>query len=144
MASEAEIAKLLEELLKAPPSEGFKSIDENTAGIRAILKYLSETDGAATAGRISESMGVSTARVAVLLKKMVDKGLIEKNSDPSDARVVVVRLSEHGAETALKIRSAIYAQIGQMIDTIGMERMMEFAAISQEIHEVIQTPEIDI
>lgn len=144
MATPEQIETLLKQLKKAPPSEQLQSIDKNTAGIRAILKYLSETDAKVTAGKISEHMGVSTARVTVLLKKMVAKGLIEKESDPSDARVVVVRLSEHGRQTAKAIRDNIHAQVGAMIDKVGMERMLEFAAISNEIHSALKASDIEL
>lgn len=144
MATQQQIEDLLAQLKKAPPSEQFKSIDKSEAGIRAMLKYLSSTDETVTAGMISEHMEVSTARVAVLLKKMVAKGLIEKENDPADARVVVVRLSEHGNAVARKVRESIYEQVGAMIDKVGMERMLEFADISNELHSVIKAPDIEL
>lgn len=144
MATKEQIKTLLEQLKKAPPSEHFQNIDRNVAGMRAILEYLSQTDEKVTAGKISEHMRVSTARVTVLLKKMVAKGLIEKENDPLDARVVVVKLSEQGKRAADKVREAILGQIGAMIDKVGIERMLEFAAISNEIHSVMKTTNIDI
>ncbi len=146
MATSEEIELLFEQLKKAPPSECFQNFDRNTAGIRAILKLLSEADSKVTAGKISECMQVSTARVAVLLKKMVAKGLIEKESDSADGRVVVVKLSEHGRQTAEKVKEDLYRHLGEMIDRVGMERMLEFAEISKEIHSVMKMshPEIDI
>lgn len=144
MASREEIEVLLEQLQKAPPSEPFRNIDQNTAGIRAILRYLSITNDTVTAGMISEHMAVSTARVAVLLKKMVAKGLIEKEPSPADARVVVVRLSEQGKQTAERIKNGIYAHIGAMIDKVGMDRMLEFAAISNEIRSLEKPTDVEL
>ena len=144
MATREQVEALLEQLEKAPPSEHFQHIDENTVGIRAILKYLSETDERVTAGKISEHIKVSTARVAVLLKKMAAKDLIEKEQDPADGRIVVVRLSEHGRQTAEMLRESLCKHIGEMIDRVGMDRMLEFAAISNEIHSVMKEPEIDV
>lgn len=132
------------QLKKAPPSEHFHNIDMSTTGIRAILKYMNGTDEKITAGKISEHMGVSSARVAVLLKKMVAKGLIEKENDPSDGRIVVVRLSEHGKQTADKMRDNIRLCIGLLIDEVGMEKMLEFAEISNEIHSVMKNSNIGI
>lgn len=143
MATQEQIEVLLKQLKKAPPSKPFKNIDKNTAGIRALLHYLNETDGTVTAGKISEHMDVSTARVAVLLKKMAARGLIEKSSDPEDARRVVVKLSEEGRRTAEKMKNSVYSQIGVMIDKVGMERMLEFVAISNEIHSLMVTADID-
>lgn len=138
MATNEQIESLLERLKKAPPSECFANFDMNTVGIRAILRLLNETDERVTAGRISECMKVSTARVAVLLKKMTVKGLIEKGSDSADGRVVVVRLTDHGKRTADIFRESLYGRIGEMIDRVGMEKMLEFAAISSEIQAVMK------
>ena len=144
MANAEQIETLLEQFKKAPPAECFQNVDMSSAGIRAILKILNETDRKVTAGTLSECMRVSTARVAVLLKKMVAKGLIEKEADADDGRVVVVRLSEYGRQTAEKFRKNLYDRIGEMIDRVGMEKMLEFAAISNEIHEVMKTSHPDI
>ena len=144
MASTEQIEILLEQLEKAPPSEHFRHIDRNAAGIHAILKYLSDSQEAVAAGKISEHMKVSTARVAVLLKNMEAKGLIEREKDPDDGRSVLVKLSEHGMQTAIAAREEMYRSIGEMIDKVGMERMLEFAAISNEIHSIMELSEFDV
>lgn len=134
MATAEQIENLLKQLKAAPPLDISQKFDMSTVGIRAILKILNESDGRITAGNISEKMNVSTARVAVLLKKMVAKGLIEKENDSEDGRVVVVKLSEYGKQTADKLKEDLYDLMGELIDGIGMEKMLEFAAISNEIH----------
>lgn len=144
MASEEQISILLEALKNAPPSQLFQSLDASTAGMRAILIYLGEEDATVTAGMVSEYMNVSTARVAVLLKKMEAKGLIEKERDPDDARKVMVRLSPSGRALAGRVHEQINAHVEAMIDRIGMERMLEFATISKEIHSMGEPPEIEI
>lgn len=144
MATDEQIELLLEKLKKAPPSEIFQNVDMSSAGIRAILKILNETDVQITAGKISEYMNVSTARVAVLLKKMVAKGLIEKQQDSSDKRIVVVKLSEHGKQVANMFKDSLYSRIGELIDKIGMDKMLEFAEISNEIHSVMTSSQPQI
>ena len=138
MASTEQIEALMEQLKKAPPAECFQKFDMSTAGIRAILKILNETDRKVTAGDLSEFMKVSTARIAVLLKKMEAKGLIEKEHDSADGRVVVVRLSKQGKVLADQFKTNLYAHIGEMIDKIGMDRMLEFAAVSNEIQALMK------
>ena len=138
MATAEQIEVLMEQLKKAPPAECFQNFDMSTAGIRAILKILNETDSRVTAGDLSEYMNVSTARIAALLKKMEAKGLIEKEHDLADGRVVVVNLSNQGKELADKFKANLYAHIGEMIDKIGMDRMLEFAAVSNEIKSLMK------
>ena len=113
-------------------------IDETQEGVGAVLCLLHESDETVTAGRVSEVLGVSTARVAVLLKKMAAKGLITKGHDPADARVTVVSLTEQGRESIREIEGELYRQTGLVIDRVGEERVLEFIAIAQEIQSALQ------
>lgn len=69
---------------------------------------------------------------------MVAKDLIVKEVDSKDARVTVVRLSEHGREAVATMRSEIHAQFSAVINKVGMERMMKFIAISREIQSAVK------
>lgn len=144
MATEEQVKRLMGELKQAPPSQLFQSIDASTAGMRAILLYLGDMDQVVTAGMVSDYMHVSTARVTVLLKKMEAKGLLEKERNPKDARKVMVRLSAQGQELAEQLHGCMNDRVAAMIDQIGMERMLEFAAIANEIHAIFPPVEIDI
>lgn len=143
MASQEEIQTLLEALKKASPAQMFQSIDAGAAGMRAILLCLADGQENVTASRISDYMKVSTARVTVLLQKMEARGLIEKERDPEDNRRVKVVLSARGRELAAQMQEQVNAHVKAMIDQIGMERMLEFAAILQEIHSCVQPAEND-
>lgn len=144
MASREQIQTLLEALKEASPSQMFQSIDAGAAGMRAILLYLADAQENVTASKISDYMKVSTARVTVLLQKMEVRGLIEKKRDPEDNRRIKVALSARGRELAAQMQKQVNAHVEAMIDQIGMERMLEFAAISQEIHSIFLPEEMDL
>lgn len=137
MATHEQIAMTLEALQATHPKELFHTMDLNQAGIGAVLRLVYESKETVTAGKIADFMGVSTARVAVLLKKMAAQGLIIKESDAKDGRVTVVRLSEQGVARVEAIRSRLYTHIGAVIDKVGMERMQEFITISGEIRDAV-------
>lgn len=144
MASREQIELLRRQLWEAVPMEFCKQIDQKQVGMEAILQLLLEADQTLTAGMLSEAMNVSTARMAVLLRKMSEKGLIVKETHALDGRVTVVRLTEYGEAIAGKKREEALRQIGAVIDKVGMERMLEFIRISKEIKEVIRCPEFDL
>ena len=96
MATPEQIASILSQLVALHPADCFKPIDAANAGLGAVLRLLYLADQPVTAGTISEKLHVSTARVAVLLKKLVAKGLVTKGRDPVDARVTVVALTPLG------------------------------------------------
>lgn len=140
MATKAQIEMVLGELKKVHPPHpsGFlQRIDERQEGTGAVLCLLHDSRDTVTAGKISEVLGVSTARVAVLLKKMAAKGLITKERAPSDARVTVVTLTEQGKETVQRIEEEIFHQMGVVIDKVGEARVLEFITIAKEIQKAV-------
>ncbi len=138
MATEEQIRLMMELLREAGPADYFKTLDQRQMGMEAILHMLLESRKTVTAGSISEEMGVSTARVAVLLRKLAEKGLVTKETDAVDARVTVVRLTEAEEKRSMAVR-----QMGAAIDKVGMERMLEFAAVLKEIKEAMKCPKKD-
>lgn len=144
MATREQIEIILSYMDKYDPVETYKKMLESNGGINAALRFLYESKEPVTAGRISKEIKVSTARVAVLLKKMEAKGLIEKTVHEKDARVTIVRLSEHGVKTAEAFRADMYEKVNKMIDTIGMERMLEFSRTMDEVHQILKAPDIEL
>ena len=143
MATRMQIERMLEKLKHAHPDDFFKHVDETQAGIGAVLRLLYISNDTVTAGKISDELMVSTARVAVLLKKMASKGLITKEHSPIDARITLVKLTEYGAKTNEEMRDGMYQQMGIVIDTVGEERLLEFITIAEEIKNAITPPKFD-
>ena len=142
MSSQEQVQMIFEMIKDSHSRDFFERISETTKGIAAVLGYLYETNDTVTAGQISRSMNVSTARVAVLLKKMESKGLIIRETGTADARTTVVRLSELGTENASRLHNEMYSQISEMIDKMGIERLTEFIAVSKEIRSIVKPPSI--
>lgn len=139
MATKEQIEYIAEALPRAHPANLLKVINDSNAGIGFALKLLYAAEGnRLSAGAISDAMDVSTARVAVLLKKMESKSLITKESDRTDARVTIVRLSEEGKRNAEEMRKRMLEHISDVIDKLGMEKLEQFIALSVEVNAAME------
>lgn len=138
MASDEQIKWMLHKMAKSHPIEAFKYMDEVKAGIGAVLRLLYEADKPLSAGTISSKLGISTARVAVLLKKMTQKGMITKQQSPNDARVTMVELTAAGRANIERMKNELFAQMGLIIDKVGEERLKEYFEIGEEIRNIIK------
>ena len=136
MATQEEIKNIMLMLEEFRPFHNVDRLDATDRGIACILRCLSGQDKPIPAGEISERMGVSTARTAVLLRKMSDRNLVVTGSDPSDARRTLVTISEHGKDTVDKIVKEHSTFISTVIDRIGFDRTKEFIEISKEIGSI--------
>ena len=141
MATIAQIERMLAELERIHPVAFFRRMDETQAGIGAVLRLLHTSEEEITAGKISEVLNISTARVAVLIRKMAAKGLITKARSSVDARVTMVGLTELGVRTVEGMRREMYQQMGLVIDAVGEERLREFLKIATEIRAAVNPPQ---
>lgn len=100
MATETQVDEIIRLAERVHSSDAFRCMDEANAGIGGTLRMLAEARKAetvVTAGDIAERLGVSTARVAALLKRLESKGLIARRRSEADARVTEVVLTDKGA-----------------------------------------------
>lgn len=58
----------------------------------------------------------------------------------TDARITIVRITPYGEECIKQMRNEIYAQVGGIIDKVGMEKLHEFIEISEEIRAAPKLP----
>ncbi len=124
MATKEEINYAVELFHKNRPQNIFKEMGEKDKGILAVLDYLSTHDGEVKSKDISESMHISSARMAVLLKTMEKKGLIVKSNSVQDRRATIVSLSQKGKEHILFFERQFKEATGQIIDEFGMEKLI--------------------
>lgn len=136
MASREQIERMLADLGQINFADSFWCTGGIQAGTVAVLWLLSHARDTVTAGKISEALGISTARVAVLLKKLAGKGLVTKERSPADARITIVRLTASGTERIRAIQDETYRTMGRVIDGVGEERMREFISIARDIWAV--------
>ena len=138
VATKEDVIWLIQRLWEIRPQEFVALLNETQAGIGAVLKLLCQEKRALTAGELSERMQVSTARIAVLLKKMEAKQLIVRSKDSSDRRITVVALSEQGQKVVKSMQDDVYRQVEQLIDCIGMQRLREFTETANEIRQMFR------
>ena len=143
MASEQRIVEILKEFNNIKPIAFLQQIDVTSVGIGNVLGFLSSSDRAVSAGEISSYMNVSTARVAVLLRKMADKGLIEKNSDPQDGRKVMVSITDKGRSKLKRSRDEILLYANAIIERFGEEKILDFIESCKVIREIVDEVKVN-
>jgi len=141
MVSNQEVLALLKEFNNIKPLAFLQRIDIQSMGIGNVLGFLLCSDHEVSAGEISEYMNVSTARVAVLLKKMADKGLITRKPDPHDGRRVLVSITENGKELFTEKQREILLYGSAIVEHFGENRVREFIKSCKDIKDVVDRVE---
>ena len=81
----------------------FDSMREKTGLGRSahrLLMILSASDGSLSQTHIAEKLEISTAAVAVMLKKLENDGFIQRSVNQNDSRFNAIELTQKGAKVA--------------------------------------------
>lgn len=131
----------LKELAKCKPNHIFERFNNMEKGIQFILLYLYEHNKEIIAGDLASSLKVSTARIAVLLKKMEKRDLIIRRPSAQDGRKTVVELTDLGRKTVEAMRKKALDKMERLIEEIGEEDILAFIRISLKIREFMEREE---
>lgn len=142
MATKEQIEQIMARSIHFRPTNLNQSGNANFGnnGMIGVLLLLHRSSEAVTAGQISEALHISNARVTALIKKMVDKNLIKKATGAADARVTEIQMTDHGREVIETIQKERRAQLEAIIDQIGMERLLEYFDIADQISSIMSKP----
>ncbi len=93
-------------------------IDDGYRGIYVLLRLIHESQTGLTAGELAKKAGVSTARIASALNAMERRKYVIRQKARSDARKVIVSLTEEGVAALDKRKSEISETLMPMFQNL--------------------------
>ncbi len=93
-----------------------------TAGqLRAMLLFY--TKGPVRMSDIAAALGVSTATATGVIDRMVERGIVTRDSDPNDRRIVLCRMSPDGDRMVSGLWQAWMARGEQMLRALDRPKL---------------------
>ena len=86
---------------------------------------------------LSRSMGVSSARIAALLKHLEQKGFIQRRADEFDERRVNVSLTDMGRELINERRRDAIERVAAALRSLGEEDAREYVRLQQKMLDAL-------
>jgi len=133
--NDQEVDKLLNRLRDSQPVELITKLDRSNCGMGLILMFLDKRNDCVVSGEIASKLNVSTARVAVLLRKMEARGLIEKKTPLEDMRKTLVRLTNYGKECVANFKNNVHEKAKRIFEKVGVENIEELIRIAELIKD---------
>jgi len=115
-----------------------KKMDEGLRGEAMVLNYI-ETRGdcLVVPSEISEVIGISTARVAIILNNCEDEGLVTREIDKSDRRRIIVKLTQKGRAVSQEKRCLFVEKLAGVFSKLGERDSKEYLRITGKLAEII-------
>ena len=98
-----------------------------------VLTYLLANRNQAHPKDLSDSMMVSTARMAVILRQLDEDGIITRTTDPGDRRQTIVSLTEKGIRLTREYYDETLESLTKMLEYLGPEDAASYIRIRKKI-----------
>lgn len=103
-----------------------------------VLQSLKHQGGRAYPKGLSESFMVSTARMAVILKRLDESGYITRSADPADRRQTVVLLTPAGEEYLSVREKEITKRFARVLEQFGEKDAREYCRLQTKLLDIVK------
>jgi len=103
-------------------------------GQNHLLMELYEEDGRRP-GELADTMAVDPSVVSKMLRRMESRGLIERRSDPDDARVTRVFLTDEGKDLEEEVENFHQRLEEQIVQSLSSEEKLLFRRMLSDVNE---------
>lgn len=132
MGFERESFDKLMKVVWGKKSQMQQAMSRDSKGEPFIIREL-EFKGAQTPSQLATALKVTSGRISTLLAALEKKkGLIEREVDPNDRRIVHVNLTEQGRAKAKQQREDMRDAVCWVFSQMGERRTREFVDLTEE------------
>ncbi|WP_297812954.1 MarR family winged helix-turn-helix transcriptional regulator [uncultured Finegoldia sp.] len=110
-----------------------KKINDAVRGEKLALNFIKSEGGSTYPKEIEYAMGISSARVAAIIKKLEERGLVIREDDKLDGRKTLVSLTEKGKEEAAESEERVVCVLNEMFEILGKEDSESMVRILEKI-----------
>ena len=98
-----------------------------------LLFMISMKDKGKSVKELAEMIGVTPGAVSQLVNNLVERGLIIREADPSDRRVVRLKLTELALEQMSRMKKEYFASARRVMESLSNEDLKQLVDIFQKI-----------
>lgn len=120
-----------------------EAVSDACGGEFFALSLLLLHDQPSCPSKLRRSMGVSSARIAALLKHLEQKGWISRSADEHDERRVNVSLTDAGRELINSRRREAIERVAAALRSLGEEDTHEYVRLQQKMLDALSEDTFD-
>ncbi|PJM74138.1 hypothetical protein CS006_03095 [Bifidobacterium primatium] len=114
------------------------SVNRGAKGETPALHMLAMSSVPLTPGRMSDMLGVSPGRVSAILDRLEKKGMVVRETDPSNRRNVLVSITDKGREADRRAFTEIHDRFVHVFERMGEEHTRQFLDRCTEFAEYMR------
>lgn len=129
------VQRLITSLYKIGHGGSSKKLNNSVRGENMAMALISKNGGFIYPKDIEEKMGVSSARVAKIIKGLEEKKLVIRKTDRKDRRRTIVSLTDRGKRCDDLRKEKINFALTSMLEHLGEDDGADFVRIIEKIEK---------
>jgi DNA-binding MarR family transcriptional regulator len=101
------------------------------------ILVLLEDEGPLHIAEIGERLHIAKAQMTQLSAKLVEMGLVERNFDPADRRIINISLTDQGKSILAEHKSNIMASMRESISSLSEQELEELSISLQRLQKIL-------
>ena len=139
ISSVMSIYPLIKKNVIQPMKVNSEDINPTQIFILITLKGL----GASTMSKIAEEVAVSNQQLTKLVDELVEKGLVVRQKDPDNRRLVLIDLTEKADNYLTTKQHEIFGELIPAFENFSNEELVSLARSSYEILNILQKLDVE-
>lgn len=100
------------------------------------LRYIHQT-GPCTSSQLADVFQVNKSAITAIVNRMCQKGLIERDRDPNDRRLVYLSLTEKGKELYFETEQRIHKLVESLITQFEEKEIEQFIKTYEKLNTIL-------
>ncbi len=105
--------------------------------------FLLRTEDGASAGAMAESLKVTPSTLTRIVDRLVRQGLIRREMDDGDRRLVRHHLSARGASTVEELEAGGRARMNEVMDRLSASQLERLVSALEDLTAALEAQEAD-
>ena len=105
--------------------------------------FLLRAEGGASAGALAERLRVTPSTLTRIVDRLVGQGLVQRETDDGDRRLVRHYLSASGASTVEELERSGRARMNEVMDRLSAPQLERLVAALEDLTTALEAQEAD-
>jgi len=115
------------------------NLTDTLGGETGVLTLLFRRTGPMLAGDLARTLGLTTGRMASILKGLEGKGLVHRVAVPGDKRRVSVSLTPEGIQWAQNAYERVLMRVSRLLEQLGEADAQDLLRLIEKIKQMAQS-----
>lgn len=114
------------------------TFNEMTGAQKKILFFLS-VEGPQKMSDLARQISVTMSGATGIVDRLVKAGLVKRENDPNDRRVILIELTPAGSTTVKEIHRMHERRLEEVLENLDAEQRQDLIAAFDRIHQLLTT-----